>query len=117
MTISSRTPEGQPNRCPVCDNVLRLEPSRPSGDAPCPFCGSLLWFPQPLCNRPLRPQDRIRVKQGTFAALEGTVEAVLGPRPGDDVLGPRALVRVTIRIFGRPVPVELEARQVELVAS
>ena len=37
---SSHTPEGQPNRCPICGN----EPSGPPGDAPCPRCGSLVWF-------------------------------------------------------------------------
>src|SRR5262249_18259575 len=42
---SSRTPEGQPNRCPVCRRRLRLSPSWPSADAPCPHCGSLVWFP------------------------------------------------------------------------
>ncbi|HKA56539.1 MAG TPA: hypothetical protein VKJ47_23080 [Candidatus Binatia bacterium] len=45
MTISSRTPEGHPNRCPVCRRRLRLSPSWPSADAPCPYCGSLVWFP------------------------------------------------------------------------
>ena len=44
MTISSRTPEGRPNRCPICGKSLNIEPSTPFGDAPCPFCGSLLWF-------------------------------------------------------------------------
>ena len=44
MTISSRTPEGRPNHCPVCDAELALEPSSPAGDAPCPRCGHLLWF-------------------------------------------------------------------------
>jgi hypothetical protein len=44
VNISSRTPEGESNRCPVCGNVLAIEPSRPPGDAPCPYCGSLLWF-------------------------------------------------------------------------
>jgi len=42
MTIASRTPEGEPQRCPVCDNVTRLEPSFPGGDACCPTCGSLM---------------------------------------------------------------------------
>src|SRR5687768_12365982 len=42
--ISSRTPEGVPNRCPVCQNLVCIEPSQPSGDAPCPNCGALLWF-------------------------------------------------------------------------
>ena len=44
MTISSRTPEGSPNHCPICGNQVCIEPSLPVGDAPCPACGSLLWF-------------------------------------------------------------------------
>ena len=44
MSISSRTPEGLPNRCPVCGVDLIIDPSIPPGDAPCPNCGSLLWF-------------------------------------------------------------------------
>ena len=43
-TISSRTPEGEPNRCPLCGADFDLEPSQPSGDAPCPGCGQLLWW-------------------------------------------------------------------------
>jgi acyl carrier protein len=43
-TISSRTPEGEANRCPICAAFVSVEPSRPPGDAPCPACGSLLWF-------------------------------------------------------------------------
>lgn len=42
--ISSRTPEGMLNCCPICGHALRFEPSQPFGDAPCPACGSLLWF-------------------------------------------------------------------------
>ncbi len=42
--IASRTPEGEPNRCPLCGNSVILEPSLPLGDAPCPHCGQLLWF-------------------------------------------------------------------------
>jgi hypothetical protein len=44
MEPSTRTPEGDPNRCPVCGKSLQIEPSRPPGDAPCPHCGTLLWF-------------------------------------------------------------------------
>ena len=44
MVISSRTPEGMPNHCPVCGADLKIEPSHPPGDAPCPRCGHLLWF-------------------------------------------------------------------------
>jgi acyl carrier protein len=42
--ISSRTPEGQPNHCPVCKANVCLDPSLFFGDAPCPNCGTLLWF-------------------------------------------------------------------------
>ena len=44
MAVSSRTPEGHPNRCPICGNVVLIEPSLPAGDAPCPYCGHLLWW-------------------------------------------------------------------------
>jgi len=42
--VSSRTPEGRPNRCPICKATVYLEPSQPLGDAPCPACGSLLFY-------------------------------------------------------------------------
>jgi acyl carrier protein len=41
---SSRTPEGEPTRCPVCRNEIGIVPSPPSDDGPCPSCGTLLWF-------------------------------------------------------------------------
>lgn len=44
MSISSRTPEGSPGSCPVCGASVVIDPSLPHGDAPCPACGTLLWF-------------------------------------------------------------------------
>ncbi len=44
MFISSRTPDGTPNHCPVCNSDIRIDPSSSSVDAPCPNCGTLLWF-------------------------------------------------------------------------
>ena len=44
MIISSRTPEGDRNRCPLCAHEIVIEPSAFFGDAPCPHCGHLLWF-------------------------------------------------------------------------
>lgn len=44
MDISTRTPEGLPSRCPICGKDVIINPSVPPGDAPCPHCGSLLWF-------------------------------------------------------------------------
>ena len=46
MTISSRTPEGQPATCPLCGASVVVEPSVLFGDATCPNCGQLLWFLQ-----------------------------------------------------------------------
>lgn len=43
MNISSRTPEGRPNRCPLCGKELYIEPSA-TRDAPGPHCGHLNWF-------------------------------------------------------------------------
>jgi len=43
MSISSRTPEGQPIRCPNCGARNRLEFSQ-TGDATCPGCGQLVWI-------------------------------------------------------------------------
>src|SRR5262245_27634471 len=44
MNISSRTPEGMPNHCPICNADVCIEPSVLFGDATCPNCGHLLWF-------------------------------------------------------------------------
>jgi anti-anti-sigma factor len=44
MSISSRTPEGEPCRCPLCGAENDVEPSSPPGDASCPQCGRLIWF-------------------------------------------------------------------------
>ncbi len=44
MPLAARTPEGWPNRCPICGSEWRIEPSQPTGDAPCPVCGHLVWF-------------------------------------------------------------------------
>lgn len=43
-TISSRTPEGVSNHCPLCTALVCIEPSQAPGDASCPSCGQLLWF-------------------------------------------------------------------------
>lgn len=60
--VSSRTPEGNPNRCAVCGHRCVVEPSCLSPDAPCPSCGHLLWFAVGQAQqqgkvRPKRPQN------------------------------------------------------------
>jgi hypothetical protein len=45
MYISSRTPDGDWNTCRVCGHHCKIVPAcTPSRDAPCPRCGTLLWF-------------------------------------------------------------------------
>lgn len=70
MIISSRTPEGELNRCPICGHRCRIEPSCLTADTPCPSCGHLLWFPQDkeasaaavLAERPKRDQGQPTVR-------------------------------------------------------
>ena len=62
--ISSRTPEGRPNRCPVCRHKLKISPSWPTDDAPCPRCGSLVWFPsKPKAVRAERASSEITLDE------------------------------------------------------
>ena len=51
MSISSRTPEGFPSRCPLCGVATNIEFSDPGHDAPCPGCGCLLLRSQQLLER------------------------------------------------------------------
>lgn len=45
MTIATRTPEGEPLRCAICDEIHLVLVSRPPGDTVCPTCGSHSWMP------------------------------------------------------------------------
>ena len=52
MTIASRTPEGSPERCPICGQPDMLERSDPTGEFVCPSCGHLfIRFRDRLANR------------------------------------------------------------------
>jgi transcriptional antiterminator NusG len=48
--------------------------------------------------------DHVKIKDGTFAGMEGDV---------NEILEAKGLVRVMLKIFGRDVPVELEYWQIE----
>ena len=63
MRISSRTPEGNPIHCKVCDADVTVEPSSETADAICPRCGSLLWF------RDQEPDLRDAVVRGHIASI------------------------------------------------
>jgi hypothetical protein len=62
MIISSRTPEGESNSCPICNAHFFIEPSSPPGDAPCPQCGHLVWFDHQEPRSGLQPTS-IRAKR------------------------------------------------------
>ena len=77
MTSSSRTPEGDPNRCPVCGHAVKIDPSRPPGDAPCPDCGTLIWFgpKPPPADRSERPLSEMTVAEIRAKAVRFVAEA------------------------------------------
>lgn len=59
---------------------------------------------QALVQIPFHLEDRVKVKEGTFAGMEGVV-AEINPQKGE--------VRVMITVFGRQTPVWLEVWQAE----
>ena len=87
MNPASRTPEGTPNRCPVCGKWASIEPSSyPTHDAPCPHCGHLLCFAGSSADstadraRPVRPRRRIPTHEHQdepFTAFERAIWAAL----------------------------------------
>jgi transcriptional antiterminator NusG len=54
----------------------------------------------------LKPGDAVKIKEGPLESFEGVV---------DEVIPAKGIVRVTVTIFGRATPVELEYWQVESV--
>jgi transcription termination/antitermination protein NusG len=54
----------------------------------------------------MKKGDAVKIKEGPLESFEGVV---------DDVIPAKGLVRVTVTIFGRATPVELEYWQVESV--
>jgi predicted RNA binding protein YcfA (HicA-like mRNA interferase family) len=108
MQISSRTPEGTPNRCPICGATPRIEPSKPAGDAPCPQCGALLWFNGATSSARRRAKAKWPFVLGTVAAAAASVIAaffvgwngMLGLGPTEFT----ALIVLAVLLFGRTLP-------------
>src|SRR5579864_6191239 len=138
MEISSRTPEGIPNRCPVCRNEVKVDPSTPTGDAPCPHCGTLLWFVSTDDGSLMFSALAVHVRPSATSASGPQTRSVESARsrrhqiiePGDRVRiteetfenfegrvdhihATTGRVTVMINIYGRVAPVELEFFQVE----
>jgi hypothetical protein len=93
---ASRTPEGWPNRCHLCGQEVTIEPSTPPGDAPCPFCGCLLWFSQPTAIIPKpEPRRSEAVPVASTSAPQMPPDGLLLPAEsvrGDDMSDRRFLV-------------------------
>jgi hypothetical protein len=76
--ISSRTPEGDRQRCPLCGQLTRIEPSTfPTRDATCPRCGQWLLFAAPGASSSAKKSSRATYEG--FFINEG--QKRLGPLP------------------------------------
>ena len=73
--ISSRTPEGEHNQCPVCGATVSIEHSILFGDATCPQCGVLLWFYG-------GPQDRILLDAAASISVRESVIEMMAKQLG-----------------------------------
>ena len=60
-----------------------------------------------MVNIPYTEGDGVKVKEGTFAGMDGVV---------DEINRAKGTLRVLITVFGRQTPVELEVWQVEELA-
>jgi transcription termination/antitermination protein NusG len=60
-----------------------------------------------MINIPYVVGDRVKVREGTFAGMEGDIE---------EINEQKGILRVLIAVFGRQTPVELEVWQVEEIA-
>ncbi len=123
MNPSSRTPEGDEYRCPVCGDRGRIEPSWPRRDATCPSCGCLLWIGDTSrlpsivqCHVPahtlVHSHDQRKPKKLRLLLMIVVMLAVVGGgwvTVVSDIYGvylPEylALVVLTVLLFGRRLP-------------
>lgn len=105
MTISSRTPEGLPHRCPICGQATALDPSFPGGDSVCPNCGHLLWW----------VRDRIALFAG-LSPDEIVLDSMLMADLNGDSLDHLELIQEFEEEFRVTIPIE-DARQIRTVAD
>jgi acyl carrier protein len=105
MTISSRTPEGLPHRCPICGKMSAVEPTYSTGDSCCPTCGQLLWW----------FQDRLGRDAGV-APERITPYSSFADDIGADSLDIVELVMELEEEFGVSIPDD-EAEQIKTVAD
>jgi|GEM_PF-1400053 len=124
-TVSSRTPEGSPNKCPLCGADIQIEPSIPTGDAPCPNCGGLLWFAvmddQPLLFGATESRQVRQALQRLFSEHLGVGQDKISPdlhlkELGADSLDSVELVMALEEEFDLNIP-ETDAARIQTVAQ
>jgi hypothetical protein len=81
--------------------------SAPRDQSLCSSCHQRKPSERVPCQALFPPGARVTVAEGVFAGMEGVV---LGPR------GLTGRVRIQLTIFGRPVPLEIEAFEIKAVA-
>ena len=111
MSIASRTPEGWPSRRPICGAETALDFSEPTGDAPCPNCGHLIWR-----SRELVDQVRERIAEKLGVPLEMVTLAMTMKELGADSLDTVELVMELEEEFGLTIT-DAEALGVNTVAD
>lgn len=76
MTVSSRTPEGDPYLCPICGQPAALETSD-AGDTICPRCGQLLWqLRDCIADATGMPAEAIRLSDQLGESASDSLEIV-----------------------------------------
>ena len=112
MVVSSRTPEGWSNECPICGRSIRISPSEQSLDAPCPNCGSLIWFV---------PRDQTLEVAGAivYDDINKAANSLPSVLPDDLVIPPqvRELVPASVARENGVVPLEERLDRVVLAYS
>jgi acyl carrier protein len=112
MSISSRTPEGDPSRCPVCGGDTDLEFSQPNGDATCPNCGCLLW----KANKVVSKLQRIIAEQLGVDPERVKPDASLIKELGADSLDSVELVMELEEEFDIDIP-DVDAERIQTVGD
>ncbi len=113
MTISSRTVEGTPSRCPLCEATTKIEFSEPAGDATCPNCGCLLWLAADVLTT---LQNKIEAATGVAADKPSPLSPLKDLDLGSDSLDIIELVMELEEEFSIAISPE-DARRIETVGD
>jgi hypothetical protein len=104
MRTSSRTPDGQPVRCPVCGAQSTVLVSTPPGDSVCPACGSHIWVPWHI--RPGKRGLQAQAQKGTRSPSSHGRAIVVDHRAGWEPTFPIGLLRAFLQRLREPSPVQ-----------